>query len=411
MSLKRFLPDSLISAYHLAIALGGAFLYRFPSRSIKVIAVTGTKGKTSTSEMVSSILEATGQKTALINSIRIKIGQKKQRNTIGRSMPGRARLQKFLRDAVREKCAYAVIEMTSEGARQHRHRGIELDALVFLNLAPEHIESHGSYEAYADAKYELGLALANSSKRPRAVIASADDKESARYLALPVESRIAFSLTKQEPWHASADGGTFTYEGRTIEVPQPGEFSLKNALAAAEVAYAFGADLDAIQKGLASLTRIPGRAERIEAGQDFIVVVDYAHTPDSLAALCDAYPGRKICLLGSAGGGRDTWKRPVMGKTAEEKCEVVILTNDDPYDEDPQKIANEIASGMTKRPDIILDRREAIRKAFSIAHKGDTVLITGKGIDPIYGKGGAKIPWSDAEVAREEIQRLRGGAL
>lgn len=411
MSPKYFVPRSLVSAYHLLVALGGAALYRFPSRSIKVIAVTGTKGKTSTTEMISAILEAAGHKTALINSIRIKVGPKKQRNTIGRSMPGRARLQKFLREAVREKCAFAVIEMTSEGARQHRHRGIELDALVFLNLAPEHIESHGSYEAYADAKFELGRALSDSLKRPRAVIASADDKESARYLALPVESRIAFSLSKQEPWHASSTGGVFTYEGRTITVPQPGEFSLKNALAAAEVSYAFGANLDAIEKGLAALTRIPGRAERIEVGQDFAVIVDYAHTPDSLAALCDAYPGRKICLLGSAGGGRDTWKRPVMGKTAEEKCDVVILTNDDPYDEDPQKIADEMAAGMTKNPDIVLDRRLAIRKAFSLAHTGDVVLITGKGIDPIYGKGGAKIPWSDAEVAREELKRLRGGAL
>lgn len=397
--------------YHLLVALGGAALFRFPSRSIKVIAVTGTKGKTSTTEMINAILEAAGHKTALINSIRTKVGQKKQRNTIGRSMPGRARLQKFLRDAVGQKCAFAIIEMTSEGARQHRHRGIELDALVFLNLAPEHIESHGSYDAYADAKYELGLSLLNSSKRPRAIIASADDKESARYLALPVESRTAFSLSKQQPWHATPTGGTFTYEGRTIAVPQPGEFSLKNALAAAEVSYAFGANLDAIEKGLAALTRIPGRAERIEAGQDFTVVVDYAHTPDSLAALCDAYPGRKICLLGSAGGGRDTWKRPVMGKTAEEKCEVVILTNDDPYDEDPQKIADEIASGMARRPEIVLDRRQAIRKAFALARTGDVVLITGKGIDPIYGKGGAKIPWSDAEVAREELTRLRGGAL
>src|SRR3989344_5046598 len=148
MSIKKLLPRSLVSAYHLAVALLGAVFYGFPTRRIRVIAVTGTKGKTSTCEMISSILEAAGEKTALINSIRIKVDKKKERNTIGRSMPGRARLQKFLSDAVRAQLSYPVLGMASGGGRQHRHRGIDLDALVFLTLAPEHIESHGSYEAY-----------------------------------------------------------------------------------------------------------------------------------------------------------------------------------------------------------------------------------------------------------------------
>lgn len=411
MSLKNLIPGPLVSWYHRAIAHGGALFYRYPSRRIRIIGVTGTKGKTSTTEMISSILEAAGERTALINSIRIKIDRKKERNALGRSMPGRARLQKFLSEAVRTGCTTAIIEMTSEGVRQHRHRGIEPDALVFLNIAPEHIESHGSFEAYADAKFELGRALLDSPKRPRVIIANADDKESARYLALPVESRIAFSLTKHEPWQAGPQSGNFTYEGRTITVPQPGEFSLKNALAAAEVSYAFGASLDAIEKGLADVSRIPGRAERVDEGQDFAVVVDYAHTPDSLAALCRAYTGRKLCVLGSAGGGRDMWKRPVMGKTAEDHCEVVILTTDDPYDEDPQRIAEDMQKGMSRRPEIILDRRLAIRRALELAKRGDTVLITGKGIDPIYGKGGAKIDWNDVAVAREELRALRVRAV
>lgn len=406
MTIKSLIPTSLIDTYHLSVALAGAAYYRYPSRHIKVIGVTGTKGKTSTTEMISAIFEAAGEKTALINSIRTKIDHKRERNAAGRSMPGRARLQKFLRDAVDAGCTYAIIEMTSEGARQHRHRGIDMDGFVFLNLAPEHIESHGSYEAYSDAKFELGLALAASPKKVRTIVANADDKESARYLALPVENRIAFSLTKHRPWEASPDSGFFTYEGRKIVIKQPGEFSLKNALAAAEVAYAFGVELDHIEKGLGHITRIPGRAEKIDEGQPFAVIVDYAHTPDSLQALCEAYPGRKICILGSAGGGRDTWKRPVMARTAEQHSEVVILTMDDPYDDDPMQIAQEMAAGMQKQPEIIIDRRLAIRRAFELASKGDTVLITGKGIDPIYGKGGIKIPWSDASVAREELKRI-----
>lgn len=405
MSLKDLVPSSVRSAYHLCVALTGAALFGFPSRRIRVIGVTGTKGKTTTTEMISVILEASGQRTAIINSIRTKIGDKKERNLSGRSMPGRARLQRFLRQAVKARCTYAIIEMTSEGARQHRHRGIELDALIFLNLAPEHIESHGTYEAYSDAKFALGLALADSPKRPRIVIANADDKESARYLALPVESRIAFSLTKQQPWHASERGGSFTYEGATIEVPLPGEFSLKNALAAAEACYAFGAGIDAITKGLGALTRVPGRAERIDEGQDFEVVVDYAHTPDSLKALFDAYgERRKICVLGSAGGGRDTWKRPVIGALAEQRCEIVIISNDEPMGEDPEKIAREITGGMKRPPTILLDRRDAVRRAITSARSGDVVLLTGMGISPVCDAAGTSTGMTDADLARRALR-------
>jgi len=396
----------LHSAYHFLVAILGAVLYGFPSRKIRVIGVTGTKGKTSTTEMISAIFDASGESTALINSIRIKIAERSEKNPVGRSMPGRFFLQKFLRDAVHRGCSVAIIEMTSEGARQHRHRGIAMDALIFLNLAPEHIESHGSYEAYSDAKYALGLALVRSSKRPRIIVANADDKESTRYLELPVESRLPFSLSHTVPYTSDAEGGSFTFKGTRIDIRQPGEFSLKNALAAATVASACGVSGDAIAKGLAQVVRIPGRAESIDEGQDFTVVVDYAHTPDSLLALCSAYGSkRKICILGSAGGGRDTWKRPVMGKTAEDNCETVILTNDDPYDEDPRKIVDEIRAGMLRSPEIILDRREAIRHGISLSQKGDVLLITGKGVDPIIGKGGVKIAWNDVDVAREELKK------
>lgn len=406
MSFKKFIPKSITSFYHLCVALLGAALYRYPSREIIVIGVTGTKGKSSTTEIISAILEAAGEKTALINSIRTKIDQKKERNLEGRSMPGRAKLQRFLRQAVDAGCTYAIIEMTSEGARQHRHRGIDLNALVFLNLAPEHIESHGSYQAYADAKFELARALEASPKRPRTIVANADDKESARYLALPIENRTAFSLAKHVPWETSPEQGFFTYEGQKVEVHLPGEFSLSNTLAATELAYALGFEMADIQKGIANIKRIPGRAERVEEGQNFTVVVDYAHTPESLEALYTAYPGRKIGVLGSAGGGRDRWKRPIMGAMAEKHCEVVILTSEDPYDEDPRVIALEMAAGMQKKPEIIVDRRDAIRRAFEMAKKGDTVLLTGQSINPMYVQGGKKIPWSDAVVAREELARI-----
>ncbi len=191
-----------------------------------------------------------------------------------------------------------------------------------------------------------------------------------------------------------------------VALQLPGDFSLQNGLAAALVTRTLGVPVETIALGLGKLSTIPGRAERIEAGQDYTVIVDYAHTPDSLEALYKAYPMRKICVLGSTGGGRDTWKRPVMGKMADSYCDHVILTNEDPYDEKPEAIVSALAGGMVRKPEVIMDRRRAIAKAVSLAKSGDAVLITGKGTDPnIAGPNGTKEPWSDAAVAREEIAK------
>ncbi|QQG37999.1 MAG: UDP-N-acetylmuramyl-tripeptide synthetase [Candidatus Kaiserbacteria bacterium] len=409
--LKHALPpalfEKLLSAYHFLLAGIGALLYRFPSRRLLVVGVTGTKGKSSVTEMINAILEEAGHRTALINSIRIKIGDKSMRNASGRSMPGRFFIQRFLRRALARKCTAAILEMTSEGARQHRHRFLDLNALVFTNLAPEHIESHGSYEEYADAKYSIGLQLVRSHKRPRLLVANADDPESARYLLLPVESAIPFSLSAQRPWTADERGGSFTFEGVQVPVQLPGEFSLRNALAAAMLARALGVHREVIARALDTLREIPGRAQRIEEGQAFTVVVDYAHTPDSLKALFEAYRSkRKICVVSATGGGRDKWKRPVMGKVASEQCDVVIVTNEDPYDEDPRAIAEEVADGAAKAV-IEIDRRTAIRRALAEARPGDAVLITGKGTDSsIHGPAGSEIPWNDAAVVRDELKKV-----
>ncbi len=397
----------LLSLYHLCLAYLGAFLYSFPSDRMVVIAVTGTKGKSSTTEMIAAILDEAGYKTALLNSIRIKVGDESVPNEMRMSMPGRMYIQRFLSRALRAGCTAVVLEMTSEGARQHRHRAISLDALVFTNLAPEHIESHGSYESYADAKFMLGEALVRSKKRPRIMIANADDAQGARYLALPVEIPIGFALKNFIPYESNDRSGYFTLDHVRVPVAQPGDFSLQNGLGAALVTRTLGVPAQTIATALGTLHTIQGRAERIEAGQDFTVIVDYAHTPDSLEALYKAFPMRKVCVLGSTGGGRDTWKRPVMGGKADEYCDYVILTNEDPYDEDPGAIVSALAAGMKKKPEIIMDRRAAIAKALSLAQPGDAVLITGKGTDPnIAGPNGTKTPWSDAAVAREEIQKL-----
>lgn len=405
--IRSLVPEPLLSLYHYLIACAGALLYAFPSRRITVVAVTGTKGKTSTTEYLNAICEAAGLQTALINTIRIKVAEESSVNPTGRSMPGRLFLQRFLARAKKAGCTVAILEMTSEGARQHRHRGIDLDALVFLNLAPEHIEAHGSLEAYADAKFELGRSLERSHKRPRIMVWNADDAEGARYGTLSVEKLLPFSLATASPFSASASGGYFTFEGRRMDVHLPGEFSLLNALAAARVAHALGISEGSIHDGLARVERIAGRAEEVRCGQPFTVVVDYAHTPDSLEALYSAYSARKICVVSSTGGGRDRWKRPVMGKVADTHCEHVIVTDEDPYDEDPRRIMDEVAAGMTRKPEIIEDRRAAIARALTLASEGDAVLVSGKGTDTsIHYAAGRSAPWDDAAVVREELARL-----
>lgn len=410
--LQKILPRSvyrtLLAPYHIAWAYFSALRYGFPARKLIVIGVTGTKGKSSVSEMITAILERAGEKVAVSSTIHFKIGDEMRPNLFKMTLPGRGFIQKFLHDAVQAKCTYAVIEITSEAAIQYRHLFLSLNALVFTNLEKEHIESHGSMEKYFQAKYQIGKALEASKKWPRAIIANADNEYGRRFLELNVEEKIPFSLQDAKDVKDGEKGASFIYEAIQFNLTQPGAFSVMNALAATKTAEFFKLSAFTASIALAELEKIPGRAERIDAGQNFLAVVDYAHTPDSLKALYDAYPGRKICVLGNTGGGRDTWKRPEMGRIADAACAEVILTDEDPYDENPDQIVSQMASGMTRKPHIIMDRREAIRTALSLAQKDDAVLITGKGTDPyIMQAHGAKTPWSDARVVREELEKLK----
>jgi len=373
-----------------------------------VIGVTGTKGKSSVAEMLYTILMTAGHKTALAGTIRFCIGNESRPNLYKMTLPGRGFIQKFIYEALTKKCTYAVVEISSEAALQYRHLFLDLDALVFTNLQKEHIESHGSMENYFQAKFALGKALTHSMKRPRRIIANADDTRGSDFLALPVEMQIPFSFADTSDVHMDEKSVSFSYCGTRFALQLPGKFTILNALAAIKTAEAFGVPPETSAKALSELSHISGRVERVEAGQDFIAIVDYAHTPDSLSALYGAFPNqRKICVLGNTGGGRDTWKRPEMGKIADAACDVVILTNEDPYDEDPRDIIDAMAAGMGRAPQIIMDRREAIRAALRAARPGDAVLISGKGTDPfIMGPNGSKTPWSDAQVIREELERL-----
>jgi UDP-N-acetylmuramoyl-L-alanyl-D-glutamate--2,6-diaminopimelate ligase len=414
--IKRFIENVLprswyrtfVVPYHATWSLVSAIRYSFPARKLVVIGVTGTKGKSSVTEMIAAILEEDGHVVAVSSTIHFKDGKTTRPNKFKMTLPGRGFIQKLLAESVANGATHAVIELTSESAVQYRHLFLDLDVLVFTNLEKEHLESHGSMENYFQAKFKLGRALARSPKRPRAIIANVQSEYGRRFLALPVERQIPFSLEEARNLVLADGSVSFDFDATHIEVPHPGAFSVRNALAAIHTAAFLGIAVPTSAKALAGLSRIAGRAERIDHGQDFVAVVDYAHTPDSLIALYEAYEGRrKICVLGNTGGGRDTWKRPEMGRIADERCAEVILTNEDPYDEDPSAIVNAMAAGMKRTPTIVMNRREAIRTALARAESGDAVLITGKGTDPfIMGARGSKEPWSDAQVVAEELERL-----
>lgn len=410
---EKFIPKKLYKMgqpiYHYLLAIAGALIYRFPGKKIKVIAVTGTKGKTSTVEIVNAILEEAGKKTALAGTLRFKIGSSSKPNLYKMTMPGRFFIQKFLRDAVNVGCEYAVIEMSSEAAKQFRHKFVYLDALIFTNLAPEHIESHGNYEKYVKAKLSIARELEKSSKTDKVLIVNSDDKESEKFLKIKIFNKIKYSLEEAKDIQITEDFTKFIYKEVEMETRLPGKFNIYNILGAIKYAETEKIDLSIVKRALLKLRQIKGRAEKIEEGQNFKVVVDYAHTPDSLKAIYETFSNNRIIgVFGSCGGGRDKWKRKEMAEIADKYCDAIILTDEDPYDDDPEAIVCDIEQYIKNiKPNIIMDRREAIRQAIMMAKPGNVVIITGKGTDPyIMRKKGQKEKWSDAEVAREELKKI-----
>lgn len=410
---RKIIPEKIFKAlqpiYHWLMAFLAAVIYRFPSRKIFVVGVVGTKGKTSTIEIISAILEEAGYKTALTSSLRFKTNKESQKNEYKMTMPGRFFMQKFLRKAVKEKCQYAILEMTSEGAVQHRHKFIKLNALIFTNLAPEHIEAHGSFENYREAKLKYFKALEKSKEKRRIIIINEDDQNAGRFLNFDIPEKIKYGLKNLKSYTLLKDGVEFEIDNIKIKSKLCGEFNLYNILAAISFCKSQNIGVETIKIAVEKFKGIEGRMEEINEGQDFKIIVDYAHTPDSLEKVYEVFQNsKKICVLGSAGGGRDKWKRPEMGKIASKHCDQIILTNEDPYDEDPRAIVEEVKGGISSgRCEIIMDRGEAIKKALSYAKTGDAVIITGKGAEPwLMGPKGTKIKWDDREVVREELRKI-----
>jgi len=292
-------------------------------------------------EIANAVLEGAGYSTAVSGTVQFKIGDWSEKNAFKQTMPGRFFLQNFIKKAADKKIDWMIIEATSEGAKQFRNRFIHLDALIFTNLAPEHIESHGGYENYKQAKISIiRNSLEKSCKQDRHLLVNGDDKEADDFLNFDVEHKHRFGLSLLQDVLIKQQGVEFTYKDIRFTSPLSGEFNVKNLLSVIMFGEGIGIPLETMAKTISEFGEIPGRVQRIEAGQDFEVIVDYAHTPDSLEAIYDAFKHaeNRICILGNTGGGRDQWKRPVMAKIADEHCDEIILTNEDPYDEDPLAI-------------------------------------------------------------------------
>ncbi len=459
--IKKIIPKKLYKAiwplYHFVLAWLGAIRYGWPSNKLIVIGVTGTTGKTTIVYLIAKMLAQAGYKVGYTSTAIFSDGNKDWLNDKKMSMPGRFFVQRMLNQMVKNGCQYAVVETTSEGIMQYRHRFINYDAVLFSGLYPEHIEAHGSFENYREAKGMLfahlhdckvkyvdeqqrvckaqtGLKKIGLHHVKKAIIVNGNDAHYQYFADFWAEEKYRYQLVDQpqalrtENHFTQVDYGyvSVSSTGTRLEILQQkinlqllGAFNAGNAAAAATVGTYLRLTPEQIKQGLQAISGVPGRLELINEGQNFAVIVDYAFEPNAVRKLYETIkliPHEKVIhVLGSAGGGRDTARRPVLGKLAGQLADFVIVTNEDPYDDNPEIIVDQVMLGAEKSGKSlndnlfkIMDRREAIAKALDLAGADDIVLLTGKGSEQaICVAGGKKIAWDDRAVVREELGKLK----
>ena len=372
-------PQLVVPSVRGAMGPLAASFFQYPSRELEVAAITGTNGKTTTAFLLHSILAASGRRPGLLTNIRRVVGSE-ERST-GLNTPEAIDLQRLLREMVDAGNGSCVLEATSIGAAQGRLAATEFAVLVFTNLTQDHLDFHETMECYYAAKRSLF-------EQARIAVVNVTD---------PWGRRLADELPAVVPFTPDDVLG--------VDLRLRGRFNRANAAGAIAAARALGVDDGAIRAGIESVAGVPGRFESVDAGQPFSVIVDYAHTPDSLENVLRAArelgPGRLIVVFG-AGGDRDREKRPLMGRVAAAVADRAIVTTDNPRSEDPQAIAKEVAAGALE---IVLDRRAAIEQALADARAGDVVVIAGKGADTEMELDGRRVPFDDRVVAREVLSR------
>jgi len=420
--LKRLVPKSVINAYHWLGAFVANVVYFFPGRKLRVFAVTGTNGKTTTSLLLYSILKAARRKVGLTTTVRFADGKTVWRNDTKLGTQNPFVTQKLLRRMVRNGATEAVIEATSHGLDQYRIWGIPIDTAILTNFTPDHLEYHATKLEYRQAKEKL------FATPHRVSVINGDDAATKHFLAYRATRKLQFSTkdTKLEVTaqriRVSVAGTNFTLtigkESRDIHLKLIGQFHAENALAAAAAAAGANLSLDVIKEGLESVTASPGRMELLDHGQTYGVVLDYAHTPDALKKVFETIKplvkGRLI-HVGGATGRRYKEKRSLLGALAGQYADVVIVTDEDPYDEDPAAIIADVVTGVKRGAGTkkqleqnvnfftILNRAEAIQTALKLAKATDVVLVTGKGDEEVMAVGEQLVPHSDRSVIAEAL--------
>jgi UDP-N-acetylmuramoyl-L-alanyl-D-glutamate--2,6-diaminopimelate ligase len=439
--LRAMMPEFILRAYHYSLARLAAVVYRHPSESLIVIGVTGTNGKSSTVTYVGRLLEEMGETIGWTTTAGFKVGADEWINAKKMTMLGRFQTQNMLRKMVDAGCTYAIVETSSQGIAQSRHIGINYDVAVFTNLTPEHIESHGGFENYKHAKGRLfaslqktGCKSINGFEVEKTIVVNLDDPYAEYFLAFESDRYVGFGLEKNpddvaklntnplvpEVVEYTGQCTTFELEGLGFHFKPIGPFQLKNALAAIATVKQLGFHGEQLRAAVETLQPVSGRMEPIKEGQPFHVIVDYAYEPAALAAVYEAIElieyKRLIHIVGSAGGGRDVARRKILGEMSAAQDDIVIVANEDPYDEDPMQIINDVAdasveAGKKDGVDLfrILDRQEAIQYAIDVAQEDDLVLITGKGNEPVMAvANGEKIPWDDRQATRKALKERYG---
>jgi UDP-N-acetylmuramoyl-L-alanyl-D-glutamate--2,6-diaminopimelate ligase len=372
-------PQLVVPSVRAAMGPAAAGFFGRPSEMLEVAAVTGTNGKTTTAFLLHAILDAAGRRPALLTNIRRIVGGEER--ATGLNTPEAIDLQRLFREMLDAGDRSCAMEATSIGAAQGRLAATRFRVLVFTNLTQDHLDFHGTMDAYFEAKRALF-------EQADAAVVNVDD-EWGRRLAAELPGAVGFSGSDR----------------LDADLRLRGRFNRENAAGAAAAARVLGIGEDVISRGLESVPGVPGRFESVEAGQPFSVIVDYAHTPDSLENVLRAArelgPGRLTVVFG-AGGDRDREKRPLMGNVAAERADRAIVTTDNPRSEDPEAIAAEVAGG---RLEIVVDRRQAIERALADAREGDVVVIAGKGADTEMEIAGRFVPFDDRVVAREVLGR------
>jgi UDP-N-acetylmuramoyl-L-alanyl-D-glutamate--2,6-diaminopimelate ligase len=402
----------------------------FPARSVTLVGVTGTDGKTTTATLIHAILAAAGLEAGLVTTVNARIGGEEIDTGLHTTTPDPPDVQRYLARMVAHGATHAVLEVTSHGLAQHRVAGCDFDVAVVTNVTHEHLDYHGSLAAYQQAKSQLFESLAHARRKPgvpKMAVLNRDD-DSYRYLSpIPADQQVTYALHAQAD--VTASGVTYAPDATRLTLHLPagafpvetalvGAYNVSNVLAAAATGMALGIDPPAIVEGIAAVAGVPGRMERIDAGQDFLAIVDFAHTPNALRAALKAarrmVEGRVMVVFGCA-GLRDREKRTMMGRIAGELADVVVLTAEDPRTEDlDQIIAASAAAAQTagklEGRDLfrVRDRGQAIHLACQLAGPGDLVMACGKGHEQSMCFGTTEFPWDDREAMR---RALRGDTL